>query len=423
MTIPGVTPFSGQLPVENEPASFPARAEALFSWLTANAAPEIDAVADGINDALNDNGTVLDATALAVRLTTNANTLTPTGGTGNAYTIVPAASVPSYANGQTYMLRPDRANTGAVTLNVGALGAVPVRKPNAAGSGFVELAANDWRANDVHIVAYQGSQFELLSVPLQAFVRVDSAQTVTAPWSFTSGLNGALGGTTPASAAVTSLAATSATVTANEFPAVNLVATNANSGWRIVRLVRGVNNFAISVLTQAGVFVSNAYEIALNATGATSHTFRVANTDRLSVTGGGATVSGALIVTGGASFGGTSTSHSLNPAADNTYDLGNLVSGAYWRLIYLRNAPVVSSDARLKENIRGLNAAEMRAAAKIERRTFTMNGKRKVGYIAQEIEAAMASEGLDAVEYGLVTIDGNGMRGVDYDAVTAFRTI
>jgi hypothetical protein len=108
----------------------------------------------------------------------------------------------------------------------------------------------------------------------------------------------------------------------------------------------------------------------------------------------------------------------IRPVAGNSFDLGS--SPSRWRFLYLENAPVVTSDARLKENIRSLNAAEMRAAAKIERRTFTINGKRKVGYIAQEIIEAMQSEGLCAFEYGLVS-DGETY-GVDYDAVTAFRS-
>ena len=143
MTIPGVTPFAGTLPVEAEPASFPARAEALFTWLTADAAPEIDAVAIGINAALNDNGTVLDTAGKSIALATNAGTIITTAGTGNAYTITPAVAVAAYENGQTYMLRIDRTSSAAVTLKVGALAAVAVRKVAASGTGFVELAAGD----------------------------------------------------------------------------------------------------------------------------------------------------------------------------------------------------------------------------------------------------------------------------------------
>lgn len=182
MTIPGVTPFGGTLPVENEPASFPARAEALFTWLTADAAPEINAVATGINSALNDNGTVLDTAGAAIALTTNANTLVDTAGTGNAYTITPTVAVAAYGNGQTFTVRPNRDNTGPVTLQVGGLSPTPVRKISGAGTGFVELLAGDWRTGETHIVTYRNGQFELMTVPLNSFVRVDQDQTVTGTW-------------------------------------------------------------------------------------------------------------------------------------------------------------------------------------------------------------------------------------------------
>lgn len=100
-------------------------------------------------------------------------------------------------------------------------------------------------------------------------------------------------------------------------------------------------------------------------------------------------------------------------------DLGSTVNR--WPNIFLVNAPNVSSDARLKENIADLTDAERRAASKIKTRTYTLKatGQKKVGYIAQEVIEAMASEGLDAFEYGLVT-DGDTY-GVDYDAINAFR--
>lgn len=188
MPIPPVTEFAGQLPAENDPATFPARAEALFDWLVGQGMPTFNAAIAAVNVALNDNGTVLDTAGRAIALTTNANTIVGTAGTGNAYTIAPAVAVAAYEAGQTFMLRPDRQNTGAVTLKVGALAAAPVRKIAASGSGFVELAAGDWRPGEIHIVTYNGTQFELLTVPLNGFVRTDQAQTITGNWNFAGGL-------------------------------------------------------------------------------------------------------------------------------------------------------------------------------------------------------------------------------------------
>lgn len=107
----------------------------------------------------------------------------------------------------------------------------------------------------------------------------------------------------------------------------------------------------------------------------------------------------------------------ITPIGTNTHDLGS--SGLRWKDLYLVNSPSVSSDARLKTEIADLTDAELRAAAKIKVRTFKMGGKKRVGYVAQEIIEAMKSEGLDAFEYSLV-FDGDFL-SVDYDAVSAFR--
>lgn len=184
MPIPPVTEFEGQLPVENEPATFPARAEALFAWLVGQGMPEFNAAVAALNATLNDNGTVLETAGKAIALTTNANTAVPTGGTGNAYTITPAVPVAAYENGQVFMITVNRANTGAVTLAVGARPAVPVRKLNADGATFGELVANDWRIGEIHVVGFRDNQFVLLTPPLNRFLRSDAAATVSAAWTF-----------------------------------------------------------------------------------------------------------------------------------------------------------------------------------------------------------------------------------------------
>jgi hypothetical protein len=129
------------------------------------------------------------------------------------------------------------------------------------------------------------------------------------------------------------------------------------------------------------------------------------------------TVAGNATIAGQAFFGNIANVLNVIPQINAVYDLGS--ASRRFNNIYLVNSPNVSSDARLKSEIRDLNEAERRAAAKIKPRTFLMSGKRKVGYIAQEIIEAMASEGLDAFEYNLVT-DGDFL-SVDYDAVAAFR--
>lgn len=71
MPISDITAFGGQLPDELDPATFPARADALFLWLVQNMSPEMNAAIAGINAALNTDETVLDAlTSLQDRVQT-----------------------------------------------------------------------------------------------------------------------------------------------------------------------------------------------------------------------------------------------------------------------------------------------------------------------------------------------------------------
>lgn len=159
------------------------------------------------------------------------------------------------------------------------------------------------------------------------------------------------------------------------FPQVILDETDGTSTHRKVSLFKNGDSFQIRTLSSTDTSPSTDFVMVMGASGATSHSFRVQTTERLLINSSGC------------------TSLAFTP----------------------------TSDARIKDNIRDLNEIERRAAAKIKARTYTLkeNGQRKIGYVAQEIIEAMASEGLDAFEYGLV-IDGP-IYAVDYDAVNAFR--
>lgn len=66
-----------------------------------------------------------------------------TGGTGNAYTITSNRTVSAYSNGMEFAFRANRANTGAITLNVSGVGAVAVnyRDGTAVRSGDIKVNA------------------------------------------------------------------------------------------------------------------------------------------------------------------------------------------------------------------------------------------------------------------------------------------
>lgn len=162
----------------------------------------------------------------------------------------------------------------------------------------------------------------------------------------------------------------------------------------VTSFTREANLFVMKTRTAADALVSTDYEAAVEADGVAEHVWSTRNVQRLSL------VTGTLrpITSGGLALGSTTRPFST---------------------AFLVSSPNITSDARLKADIADFTEAERRAAGKIKARTFTMNGQKKIGYIAQEIIAAMASEGLCAFEYGLVT-DGETY-SVDMDAINAFR--
>lgn len=83
------------------------------------------------------------------------------GGTGDAITCTPSPAVGAYADGMLVLLDPTAANTGAVTINISALGTKSVVKP--AGGVTTALAANDIRSNQQVILRYDGTNFQMMS--------------------------------------------------------------------------------------------------------------------------------------------------------------------------------------------------------------------------------------------------------------------
>jgi hypothetical protein len=92
-------------------------------------------------------------------ITRNA-TIWPTSGTGNAYTITPSPAITAYAVGQEYLIRANRANTGAVTLAVNGLAARDLAKINSSGSAAA-LAANELQAGRHYRATFDGTRFVL----------------------------------------------------------------------------------------------------------------------------------------------------------------------------------------------------------------------------------------------------------------------
>jgi hypothetical protein len=102
------------------------------------------------------------ATAAAVTDTVAAR-FTPftTAGSSDAYTLTPSPAATAYAAGQSWTVRIDRANTGAATLNVSALGARNLMKYGPGGT-LLALAAGELQIGQHLIVYDDGTQLVAL---------------------------------------------------------------------------------------------------------------------------------------------------------------------------------------------------------------------------------------------------------------------
>jgi hypothetical protein len=134
----------------------------------------------------------------------------------------------------------------------------------------------------------------------------------------------------------------------------------------------------------------------------------------------------------------------LQPETDNVTTLG--AAAKRWSVVYAGTGTINTSDAREKQQIRSLSAAENAVAVRLKSliKAFKFNDAAQakgdnarihVGVIAQEVIAAFEVEGLDASRYAIVCYDewdaeldeeGNEVRpagnryGVRYEELLAF---
>jgi hypothetical protein len=228
-----------------------------------------------------------------------------------------------------------------------------------------------------------------------------------------------IGVSTPAAGTFTSIVGTSGRLNSTTGVALDLVATSAPDTHEGARLVRTTAALAFQTLNSGNTEVSNDYVMSIGASGATSHSFRVAGTERLLVSASPAvTVTGSLSVSGnatmqsGLTIGGTTLPLSGNPT------IGSASLGRFGTL-FTTTAPNVSSDARVKHDIGDVAAAECRVADRIKIKRYRLNsegdGPWRFGAIAQEVIAAFDAEGLDWRDYAVVTGSEADTYGVAYD--------
>ena len=154
----------------------------IYKWNTtaannATADPDIDWQEGQFPRTVNDSARQMMA-GLAHFRNDLSSTLT-TGGTGDAYTVTPTSPPSSLSNGWIGLVRFDRANTGAATMQVGGLPATPASLVDAEGNA---LPAGFIAANGVYLVAYNSTtgNFHVVS-------KVDNSNVVEGPASATDG--------------------------------------------------------------------------------------------------------------------------------------------------------------------------------------------------------------------------------------------
>ncbi len=101
-----------------------------------------------------------------------------TAGSSNAFTAALTPAITAYALGMLIVVRADRANTGAATLNVNTIGAKDIKKYN----GSTALVANDILAGQCYILEYDtasGGYFNLLN-PSSPYLYGANLQGLTA---------------------------------------------------------------------------------------------------------------------------------------------------------------------------------------------------------------------------------------------------
>lgn len=135
------------------------------------------------------------------------------------------------------------------------------------------------------------------------------------------------------------------------------------------------------------------------------HSNGVASTNVLSGTGG-------VNLTVGGSTRFQAQSSAFVPQLDNTYTLG--LGAQRYSTIYAGTGTINTSDEREKQQIQPIDAAALRAWARVNYAQFKFNDAVAIkgdgarwhfGVIAQRVKEAFEAEGLDAFAYGLLCYD------------------
>ncbi len=105
------------------------------------------------------NNTARELYAVLARYQSDREAPITTGGTSTAYTLTPSGTYSAYSTRMAFLVKFHVATGASPTINVSALGAKALKWPNGTA-----LAANDLAINTVVLVAYDGTDFLVLTV-------------------------------------------------------------------------------------------------------------------------------------------------------------------------------------------------------------------------------------------------------------------
>ena len=108
--------------------------------------------------AADDDALAADWNKMRKDIIVNAGDYETAGGDGDTITLAIDSSISAYAAGQKFRFQANAANTGAVTLNVNAIGAIAIKK-----NGSLDLVDGDIKSGQEVEVVYDGTNMQLLS--------------------------------------------------------------------------------------------------------------------------------------------------------------------------------------------------------------------------------------------------------------------
>lgn len=134
--------------------------------LTADTAPTLDDLLMTVNDPAGTPAS-RKATIQNVLNAATADLITSRfycadAGANDTYTCSLSPAIASYSTGAMYLVKANTANTGAATINLNSIGATTIKKKSSS-SVTVDLDDNDVPAGAIMLLAYDGTNMQLLS--------------------------------------------------------------------------------------------------------------------------------------------------------------------------------------------------------------------------------------------------------------------